>query len=163
MFGFFLTDVYYRINAFIPHASQLGFFIHVPRILAITQGVLPSCSLLEAMLNAMYLWGSHFSTDPSLRSRKAELLAQVVHSVSGSLFIDSTCQRGQAVLYGIQADILLANYYLANGRFLEGRYHVSAAVSLAVSCKLNIVHSNLATSECKKSKYGSCRCSILVS
>lgn len=109
-------------------------------------GALSPCSLREAMFNAMYLWGSHFSTDPLLRSREAELLVQAVHSVSGSLFIDSTAQRGQAVTYGIQAEILLANFYLANGRFLEGRYHVSAAVSLAVSCKLNLVHNGLSTS-----------------
>ncbi|KAK7691462.1 hypothetical protein QCA50_004861 [Cerrena zonata] len=138
-------DKSHLIDAFVPHASQVGFFISIPRILAMTHGVLPPGSLLEAMLDAMYLWGSHFSNDSVLHSREAELLGRVVHSVSDSLFIDSTAQRGHAVLYGIQAEVLLANYYLANGRFLEGRYHISAAVSLAVSCKLNLSHTNFTT------------------
>lgn len=40
------------------------------------------------------------------------------------------------VIYALQAEILLCNYFFRNGRLLEGQYHTSAAVSLAISCGL---------------------------
>ncbi|CAL1711048.1 unnamed protein product [Somion occarium] len=130
------------IDAFVLHASQVGFFLHAPRLLMAAYGPVARGSLLEALLNAIYVWGSHFSVDPTLRGREAELLALAVHGVSGSLFVSATAQRGQDILYGIQAEVLLANYYFSNGRFLEGRYHTSAAISLAISCRLNLIRSN---------------------
>jgi hypothetical protein len=48
----------------------------------------------------------------------------------------------QRVLHGYQAEVLLAYYFFSNGRFLEGKYHVTAASSIAVSCGLHKIRSS---------------------
>lgn len=37
----------------------------------------------------------------------------------------------------MQAEVLLSQYFFCLGRFLEGRYHANAAVSLVISCGLH--------------------------
>jgi hypothetical protein len=44
-------------------------------------------------------------------------------------------------LHALQAEILLAYYFFRNGRFLEGKYHSSAAASLAISGGLDKIRS----------------------
>lgn len=65
-----------------------------------------------------------------------------MQQVASSLFITGQGTRGHDVLYVIQAEVLLANYFFFSGRFLEGRYHCGAAVSLALSCRLNLIGSS---------------------
>ncbi len=43
----------------------------------------------------------------------------------------------------MQAELLLAIYFFCLGRYLEGRYHANAAVSLAVSCGLHRIKPEL--------------------
>jgi len=45
--------------------------------------------------------------------------------------------HSQKVIQTIQAEALVAQFLFGNGRLLEGRYHVTAAVSLVLSAKLN--------------------------
>ncbi|KAF7361057.1 Zn(2)-C6 fungal-type domain-containing protein [Mycena sanguinolenta] len=47
----------------------------------------------------------------------------------------------QKVMHNLQAEILLAYYLFASGRFLEGKYHAASAVSLGLSCSLNTIRS----------------------
>ena len=46
-------------------------------------------------------------------------------------------EHGHAIIAVLQAEVLLANYFFSLGRFLEGKYHTSAATSLAITCRLN--------------------------
>lgn len=46
------------------------------------------------------------------------------------------------VIYSIQAEVLLAHYFFAVNRPLEGRYHSNAAVALSLSCRLNKLRSS---------------------
>ncbi|KAJ6528154.1 hypothetical protein B0H19DRAFT_896155, partial [Mycena capillaripes] len=41
------------------------------------------------------------------------------------------------VLHAIQAEVLLSHYFLRDTRFLEGKYHIATAVSLAISSRLH--------------------------
>lgn len=41
----------------------------------------------------------------------------------------------------LQAEILLAYYFFHNNRLLEGKFHASAAVSLAIMCNLHKIMS----------------------
>lgn len=45
-------------------------------------------------------------------------------------------------MYALQAELLLAYYFFASGKFLQGKYHVTAAISLEISSGLNKVRSN---------------------
>lgn len=49
----------------------------------------------------------------------------------------------QRRLHAMQAEVLLAIYFFCLGRYLEGRYHANAAVSLAVSCGLHRIKPEL--------------------
>lgn len=40
-------------------------------------------------------------------------------------------------IQAIQAEVLLARYYFREGRILEGHYHVAAAASAALGCRLH--------------------------
>lgn len=129
-----------RVYTFLPYASQFGFFLHAPRFLQLALTA-PTAGVrhIDALISAVRLWGSRISKNPALHAREPELLSQAVKQVSDSLFITGQGNRGHDVLYVIQAEVLLANYFFFLNRFLEGRYHCSAAVSLALSCKLNLI------------------------
>lgn len=92
---------------------------------------------VESLITTVCLWGSRLSRNPALSAFEPGLLARAVHLVSGSLFLANTEARGHAIIGVIQAEVLLSNYFFSLGRFLEGRYHCSAAASLAISCRLN--------------------------
>lgn len=127
-----------RINAFIPYAPQLGFFLSVTRFVQLAY--LPTGQrepLTESLVSAVCLWGSHLSKGTSINAFESRLLSKAIQDVSTSLFLANSGDRGHAILGVIQAEVLLANYFFALGRFLEGKYHCSAAASLAITCRLN--------------------------
>lgn len=95
--------------------------------------------LQESLVSAVCLWGSHLSPNAALRTFEARFLAKAVQDVSASLFLASAPEHRMGLLSVVQAEVLLATYFYARGRFLEGRYHGSAAASLALSCGLNIL------------------------
>ena len=47
-------------------------------------------------------------------------------------------------IQAVQAEVLISNYFFCLGQLLEGRYHVNAAVTLALSCGLHRIRSSLA-------------------
>ncbi|THH22536.1 hypothetical protein EUX98_g8163 [Antrodiella citrinella] len=131
------------IDAFLPHATQLGFFLHITRFINAYHA--RNGQLMTAictLLTAASLWGSHFSSDPALRSREDQLLTDATQHLTDSLFVSDISLRDHTILYIIQAEVLLAQYFFFNGRNLEGRYHLSAAGALVLSCRLNLVRSD---------------------
>ena len=126
------------IGIFVPHASQVGFFLNISRFL--DAAYLPSAAarqitLSPALLDCVLLWGAHFSNNHSLKAHEATLLNRAVRSLaSGASIQDRTIQT-------IQAEVLLANYFFCQTRMLEGTYHSSAATALALSCRLNRIRS----------------------
>ena len=92
--------------------------------------------LEESLVSAVCLWGSHLAHTPGLRAYEARFLAKAVREVS-ALFLAPGAAHGRTILCVVQAEVLLAHYFFNSGRFLEGRYHCSAAASLAITCRLN--------------------------
>lgn len=101
----------------------------------------PSGPLFDALLGTVCLWGARLSPDPMLSRHEEYLLSKSVQQLSSSIFNanNDTGPHGDAIVGVIQAEVLLANYYFAVGRFLEGRYRCSAAAALSVSCRLNVL------------------------
>ncbi|KAJ7082305.1 hypothetical protein C8R44DRAFT_722410 [Mycena epipterygia] len=81
----------------------------------------------------MYLWGVHLSKDARITAYEPAFLAHALRSTAGSL----SGTHPRTILHSMQASVLLAYYFIRNARFLEGRYHTSAAVSIAVSSGLH--------------------------
>ncbi|KAI0955774.1 hypothetical protein AcV7_006349 [Taiwanofungus camphoratus] len=124
------------VGHFLPHSSQVGFFLHTSRFLAsvyVPDVNIRTARLSPALLNAVYLWGARLSNNDALRTHEPAFLSRAVQAASGALAHDPPYN----ITYMIQAEVLLATYFFSMGRFLEGRYHCSAAVALALSCRLN--------------------------
>lgn len=121
------------------HASQVGFFLNLARFLdiiylpdvTVRRRVL-SCALLDVVL----LWGAHLSSNDSIKAHESTFLTRAVKSVLEALPLISSRQHN--AVHVIQAEVLLANYFFCQARSLEGTYHCSAAVALALSCRLNL-------------------------
>ncbi|KAJ6585909.1 hypothetical protein B0H19DRAFT_1369031 [Mycena capillaripes] len=117
---------------FLHNASCFGFFLSIPAFHdAVTSP--HGRHLPPVLLNVMYLWGIHLSKDASITAYEPAFLALALRSTAGSL----TGTHPRTILHSMQASVLLAYYFIRNARFLEGKYHTSAAVSIAVSAGLH--------------------------
>ena len=129
----------HRVSIFVSHASQVGFFLNLARFLdiiylpdvTVRRRVL-SCALLDVVL----LWGAHLSSNDTIKAHESTFLTRAVKSVLEALPLISSRQHN--AVHVIQAEVLLANYFFCQARSLEGTYHCSAAVALALSCRLNL-------------------------
>ncbi|KAJ7921352.1 hypothetical protein B0H13DRAFT_2416594 [Mycena leptocephala] len=104
------------VHNFLHNASCFGFFLNTQAFhdaVTSTDGR----QLPPVLLNVMYLWGVHLSKDARITVYEPAFLAHALRSTAG------IC--------------LLAYYFIRNARFLEGKYHTSAAVSIAVSAGLH--------------------------
>ncbi|GBE87925.1 hypothetical protein SCP_1201510 [Sparassis crispa] len=124
------------VGNFKPYASQIGFFLHELRFLEALYEADPGTKtaiLPPALLNVIYLWGVRLSTNNSLAGYESVFLSRASQGTSAALASVPTYR----LMHVIQAEVLLATYFFATGRLLEGRYHCSAAVALALSGRLN--------------------------
>lgn len=82
-----------------------------------------------ALLNAVYLWGAHFlRRNPPSGWTPSVFLTRAANQI----FQDLGGRHPRKVLHGIQAQVLISLYMLNTGRPIEGTYHSSASVSLAI-------------------------------
>lgn len=82
------------------------------------------------------LWGIRLSRNESLRIHEPGFLSRATQSMSTVL-----AHAPHNIVHVIQAEVLLSTYFFSMSRLLEGKYHCSAAVSLALSCRLNKIRS----------------------
>ncbi|KAK0450849.1 hypothetical protein EV421DRAFT_1775561 [Armillaria borealis] len=132
------------IDKFLDCASEYGFFLNVSRFRSAALD--PSAYYsrpLPALMTTVYLLGIFLSHTTSSTLHEKTLLERALTDVSGAL---SNNHHPQKFLQTIQAEILLAYYFLASGRFLEGKYHVTTAVSLGLSTGLTKIRSDRNTS-----------------
>jgi len=82
-------------------------------------------------MNAIYLWACFISRPGELSQHESHYLQQALSAIPDALTdLDK-------VVDVIQASCLIANYYLASGRFVEGNYHASAAAALCLQVGLD--------------------------
>ncbi|KAJ4485703.1 hypothetical protein J3R30DRAFT_1394854 [Lentinula aciculospora] len=129
------------LNKFFEHAADFGFFLSASKFqdsallpYPVGDPRRPSGSLLATV----YFVGCIVSDTTAWQARSPEYLAQALQRTGSPGLVGSHPQK---VLHTIQAEVLLANYFFSSGRLLEGRYHVSTAMSLCVGSGLNKIHS----------------------
>ncbi|KAK0211937.1 hypothetical protein IW262DRAFT_1518556 [Armillaria fumosa] len=131
------------IDRFLDCASEYGFFMNVSRFQSAVLD--PSAYYyrpLPALMTTIYLLGIFLSHTPSLTLHEKTFLERASTDVSGAL----SNHHPQKVLQTVQAEVLLASYFLASGRFLERKYHITTAFSLVLSIGLNKIRSDRNTS-----------------
>ncbi|KAJ7122664.1 hypothetical protein C8R43DRAFT_1111972 [Mycena crocata] len=118
------------IDSFLPYASEFGFFLNTSRFrqtaliqYPIGHPARPS----PALLSTVYLWGLRLSKQSQLITQEPLFLSRALKLMGKGL----SGIHPQKIMHTLQAEILIAYYFFASGRFLEGKYHTAAAVSLA--------------------------------
>ncbi|KAJ7754358.1 hypothetical protein DFH07DRAFT_941049 [Mycena maculata] len=120
------------VHNFLHNAGCFGFFLDAQAFHDAITGP-NGRNLPSVLLNVMYLWGVHLSQDERITAYEPAFLAHALRSTAGSL----TGSHPRTILHSAQASVLLAYYFIRNARFLEGKYHTSAAVSIAVCAGLH--------------------------
>ncbi|KAJ7082019.1 hypothetical protein B0H15DRAFT_442986 [Mycena belliarum] len=128
------------VHNFLHNAGCFGFFIDTQAFHdAVTSPT--GRSLPSVLLNVMHLWGVHLSEDERITVYEPAFLAHALRSTASSL----SGSHPRTVLHSVQASVLLAYYFMRNGRFLEGKYHTNAAVSIVVSAGLHRIRGSAAS------------------
>ncbi|KJA21334.1 hypothetical protein HYPSUDRAFT_42200 [Hypholoma sublateritium FD-334 SS-4] len=128
------------LAVFFPYATEIGFFLNIPRFQAsMMQGYPPGhpSRPAPALIFAVYLWSIRLSDDPSVKSRESAYLFRATQDAATAL----SGSHPSKVIHSIQAEVLLATYFFANGRFFEGKLHVSNAVSTTLSSGMHKIRS----------------------
>nr|GAT53551.1 predicted protein [Mycena chlorophos] len=137
-----LPTIQTLLDAFLPHAAQVGFFLHVDNFRASALLPFPMGDVRRpspALLRVVYLWGLHLSQTPSLLSPETTLLQLAQQALSTEISDRSGLPHA---LHTIQAQVLLSNYLLRNKQFLEAEYHANGAATLAMAYQLHRVCSS---------------------
>ncbi|KAJ7901092.1 hypothetical protein B0H14DRAFT_2670628 [Mycena olivaceomarginata] len=128
------------VDFFLAYSSEVGFFLNASRFresallrYPIGHPARPS----PALLSTVYLWALRLSKQPELIALEPVFLSRALNLAGNGL----SGLHPQKVMHTLQAETLLACYFFASGRFLEGRYHTASAVSLALSSGLHMIRS----------------------
>lgn len=128
------------MDTFLPYASELGFFLHPQLFKASLARAAPAgdhSRPTPALLFAVYLWGIRLSGNTEVLSHEPAFHARAVQEAAANL----SSGHPQRVIHGIQADILLANYYIAQERFFEAGHYVTSAMTTALSANMHKIRS----------------------
>ena len=134
-----------RLKGFLPFATEFGFFLNTPRFQASMLQPFPPghpSRPAPALIFSTYLFAIRISNDPVVKPNETTYLNRATQEAATAL----SGNHPHKVVHSIQAEILLANYFFANGRFFEGKYHVANAVSTAISAGLHKIRSTRPTS-----------------
>ncbi|THU93922.1 hypothetical protein K435DRAFT_756926 [Dendrothele bispora CBS 962.96] len=107
----------------------------------------------RALLNSVYLWGIHLSSNESLIAQCESIflrraLRQVALDLSSALTSGTESSpsdsnvNSRTILETIQAEVLLAYYFWRTNQFMEAEFHVNGAISLCLSIGLHKVRSS---------------------
>ncbi|KAI3612458.1 hypothetical protein WG66_010051 [Moniliophthora roreri] len=128
------------LSSFLPQGDNFGFFLNATRFWEATLSSLPighPSRPTPALLSAVYLVAHYLATRQTQDQRHQQLLSQALQEAASTL----TSTHPNRVMHGIQAEVLLSTYLFDNGRILEGKYHLSTAVSLAIGAGLHQIRS----------------------
>lgn len=124
------------LHHFLPHASQFGFFLNPGRFLESALRPLPMGDPnrpCPALLTAVYLWGAHLARSDPYAALEPTFLSRALLNAANGISSD----HPKKILNGIQASVLLSQYFFKIGRILEAKYHLSAAISLVSGYRLH--------------------------
>lgn len=117
---------------FLEHQSaEIGFFLDVSRLRDAVTGISDG-ALCPDFLSAAYLWGVQFSNSEDLAAHGPAFLSLSIGAIAESL----ASRHPRKIFHAIQAEVLLAYYFIHSDRIFEAKYHTSAAVSLALNSGL---------------------------
>ncbi|KAF7368308.1 Fungal-trans domain-containing protein [Mycena venus] len=91
-----------------------------------------------ALLDVVHLWAVHISGSDEFANYEASYLSRALQTVVNAL---AGTQSSSTLLHTIQAQVLLSYYFARNTRFLEAKYHLSAAVSLVIGSGFHRIRS----------------------
>ncbi|KAF7356089.1 Zn(2)-C6 fungal-type domain-containing protein [Mycena venus] len=126
------------LQYFLPHAAQLGFFLHIDRFRnSALVPQIPFGDILRpshSLLYAVYLWGAHLSQSGPLFDLKSAFLSRALQAIS-----TETCVHRDSIhaIQTIQAHVLLANYFFLLRSFLAAQLHANAAATLVLGYRLH--------------------------
>ncbi|KAJ7646575.1 hypothetical protein FB45DRAFT_177962 [Roridomyces roridus] len=118
------------LEIFSPHRHQCGLEVSMGRLRDSLNRPL-SEQRHPAFMNAIFLWACFISRPEPLCQHEEHYLSLSLDGLRDGL------REGDKTVDLVQASCLLSQYFLANGRYLEGSYHASAAAALAVQCGLH--------------------------
>jgi len=129
------------LDKFLPHAEEFGFFLHVntfrsSAFLAFPLGH-PSRPT-PGLLHTVHLFGIHFLQPESMHAQEAPLLTRAVQYVATDLL----GSHPDKIIHTLQAEVLLAYYFLRTGMLLEAKHRTGSAVSLALGAGLHKIRSS---------------------
>ncbi|KZT33944.1 hypothetical protein SISSUDRAFT_363573 [Sistotremastrum suecicum HHB10207 ss-3] len=128
------------ISAFLPHADQ-SFLTRTPQVgqwvQLQLQAAQPTIGVAGAphpsLINAIYLWGTHFCADQEAKTWSDLFMARAIEHTFKGL----EAHNQNYVLDMIQATVLVGHFLLISGQKAESSYQIAAAVSLATSFGLH--------------------------
>ena len=120
------------MTRFLVGAEQVGFVLEKRTFLDAVRSHAPV--LCPALVNAVCVWGARLSRDKTVAVHEPAFLSRAVQGVAESLAHASECP----ITHVVQAEVLLAAYFYAMGRTVEGRYHTSAATALSQVLQANL-------------------------
>ena len=94
------------------------------------------------LLHTVYLFGTHILQSESSHTQEAPLLTRAVQYVATDLL----GSHPDKIIHTLQAEVLLAYYFLHKGLLLEAKYRTGSAVSLALGAGLHKIRSSNITS-----------------
>ncbi|KAJ7186441.1 hypothetical protein C8R46DRAFT_880063 [Mycena filopes] len=136
------ADIIQRlVDSFLLYSSEVGFFLNASRFrrsALLHHPIGHPARPAPALMAAVSLWGLRLADQPSVGSaQEPAFLARAVALTAKSLSVT----HPERVMHTLQAEVLLAYYFFACGRLLEGKYHSAAAVSLSLSSRLHLSRS----------------------
>ncbi|KAF5386414.1 hypothetical protein D9757_006675 [Collybiopsis confluens] len=82
-----------------------------------------------ALRSMIYVWGAHLSQDSSLKQLTESHLAFALRELASP---DYSRLHPYKLVHTIQAEVLLARYFISTGKVVEGGYHISRAKAMAI-------------------------------
>ncbi|KAF8967602.1 hypothetical protein BDZ97DRAFT_1978162 [Flammula alnicola] len=127
-------------DKFFPHATQFGFFMHVPTFRRSALLAFPSghhSRPTPGLISVVHLLGIHFCQPEGLHNQETSLLTRAVQHVATDLF----GSHPNKIVNTLQAEILLSYYFMRTGFLLEAKCRAGAAIALAIGSGLHKVRS----------------------
>jgi hypothetical protein len=131
----FLVLMLPRLDTFIRHSSDIGFFLYIPTFReSMLHPVGHPHRLPDALIYATYLWCIYLSKDGITQDSEICL-----SRATGA--ITDVADSPHSKIHAIQAQVLIATYFFSSNRVSEGNYFVMNAVATALAAGLHKIRS----------------------